>query len=95
VNTVPDFFINLQPLEKSPVNENTKPFPDPNSAAVANIFDSHCHLDRVYRFWAQRYKTFFNVTDALWHVRVEGFVKIARIGTVMIPDRQKTVRTVS
>jgi hypothetical protein len=59
VNTVPDFFINLQPLEKSPVNENTKPFPDPNSAAVANIFDSHCHLDRVYRFWAQRYKTFF------------------------------------
>ena len=28
-------------------------------------------------------------------LKVEGFVKIARIGTVTIPDRQKTVRTVS
>ena len=28
-------------------------------------------------------------------LRVKGFVKIARIGTVTIPDRQKTVRTAS
>jgi hypothetical protein len=34
----------------------------------------------------------YSVNDEL---RVEGFVKIARIGTVTIPDRQKTVGTVS
>ncbi len=28
-------------------------------------------------------------------VSIEGFVKIATIGTMTIPDRQKTIRTVS
>ena len=25
--------------------------PDPNAASLANIFDSHSHIDRIYRYW--------------------------------------------
>ncbi len=33
--------------------------------------------------------------DNLFELSIEGFVKISKIGTVTIPDRQKTIRTVS
>jgi hypothetical protein len=27
---------------------------DPNMAKLANIFDSHCHVDRIYNYWNHR-----------------------------------------